>query len=199
MLFTVLLSATATVAGCGGSDGANDEIRAQAHDRNRPVQQQPAATVALSGCLEAAPGNDQYVLRNVRFEPRAGDPQATTTTPGGHGITEGAWVRLDGNGQDLGSHLGERVTINGTVADDGRNTIGTAGSPGVQTPAGETSQAASSEHHSEKYKQEAGRIARESMADGTAAQVKVQQITGTGDRCVPAQSASPKPGGAGRD
>jgi hypothetical protein len=179
-------------AGCGGSDGRNDEIQAQAHSRNRLDQQQPAATVSLSGCLEAAPGSNQYVLRNVRFEPRAGDPHATTTTPGGHGITEGAWVRLDGSAQDLSSHLGERVRINGSVADDGRNTIGTAGTPGVQTPTGETSQAASSEHHSEKYKQEAGRIGRESMADGTAAQVKVEQISGTGDRCVPAEPASQK-------
>jgi hypothetical protein len=193
IVLTALLSAAAMVAGCGGSDGANDEIQAQAHNRNRP-EQQAAATVSLSGCLEAAPGSNQYVLRNVRFEPRAGDPHATTTTSGGHGITEGSWVRLDGGAQDFSGHLGERVKVNGSVSDDGRNTIGTAGTPGVQTPTGETSQAASSEHHSEKYKQEAGRIGRESMADGTAAQVKVQEMSGTGDRCV---AASPKPGGGG--
>jgi hypothetical protein len=195
IVLTALLGAAPMVAGCGGSDGTNDEIQAQAHNRNRPGQQQAAATVSLSGCLEAAPGNNQYVLRNVRFEPRAGDPHAATTTSGGHGITEGSWVRLDGSAQDFSGHLGERVKINGTVSDDGRNTIGTAGTPGVQTPTGETSQAASSEHHSEKYKQEAGRIGRESMADGTAAQLKVQEISGTGDRCAGTKPAPPKPGG----
>lgn len=179
----VVLSSTAMVAACGGSDGANQERRAQA-PRSEP--EQPAvATISLSGCLEAAPGRNQYVLRNVRWEPRAGDPHATTTTPGGHGITEGAWVRLDGADQDLSSHLGARVMINGAVDDDGRNTRGTAGTPGVLTPTGDTSQAASPDHHSEKYKQETGRIARESMADGTAALVKVREISGTGDRCAP--------------
>jgi hypothetical protein len=184
IVITVLLSGTVMVGGCGGSGRAHDERRAQATPEKQP--EQPAvATITLSGCLEAATGTNQYVLRNVRWEPRAGDPQATTTTPGGHGITEGAWVRVDGSGQDLTGHLGERVKINGIIQDDGRNTIGTAGSPGVQTPTGETSQAASREHHSEKYKKEAGRIARESMADGTAALVKVREISGTGDRCTP--------------
>ena len=182
----MLLSGAAMVSACGGSDGANDEIRAQA-PRDKQAEPPAAATIALSGCLEAAPGTNQYVLRNVRWEPRAGDPHASTTTPGGHGITEGAWVRVDGGDRDLSSHLGARVNIKGTIEDDGRNTVGTAGTPGVQTPTGETSQAASPEHHSEKYKQEAGRIARESMADGTAAMVKVGEISGTGDRCLPPQ------------
>ena len=187
-IFATVLSSTPIVAGCGGSDGFNDERRAQAPREKQP-EQPAAATISLSGCLEAASGTNQFVLRNVRWEPRAGDPQATTTTPGGHGITEGAWVRLDGSGQDLGGHLGERVKIEGIIEDDGRNTIGTAGTPGVQTPSGETSQAASDQHHSEKYKQEAGRIARESMADGTAARVKVREISGTGDRCDPSTRA----------
>ena len=151
----------------------------------RTAESPAVATVALSGCLEAAPGTNRYVLRNVRFEPRAGDPHATTTTSGGHGITEGAWVRLDGGDRTLNSYLGQRVTLTGVVTDDGRNTIGTAGSPGVQTPAGDTSQAASREHHADKIKKEAGRIARQSIADGTAAEIRVTNITGTGDRCEP--------------
>lgn len=180
----VFFSGVVMVAGCGGSDGANDERRAQA-PRDTQAEAPAVATIALSGCLEAAPGSNQYVLRNVRWEPRAGDPQATITTPGGHGITEGAWVRLDGSGQDLNGHLGERVMIKGTIEDDGRNTRGTAGTAGVQTPTGDKSEAAKPEHHSEKYKQEAGRIARESMSDGTAALVKVGELSGTGDRCTP--------------
>lgn len=186
-IIATLLSSAVVVASCGGSDGFTDERRAQA-SRDKQPEQPAVAMISLSGCLEAATGSNQYVLRNVRWEPRAGDPHASTTTPGGHGITEGAWVRLDGGGKDLSSHLGERVKIDGVIEDDGRNTIGTAGTPGVQTPAGESSQAASPDHHSDKYRQEAGRIARESMADGTAARVKVSEISGTGDRC-----AAPKP------
>jgi hypothetical protein len=184
IVIALLVSGATMASACGDRGGPKDEPRAQAA-QDTPLEQPAVATIALTGCLEAAPGKNQFVLRNVRFEPRAGDPHATTTTPGGQGITEGAWVRLDGSGQDLSRHLGERVLIKGTIEDDGRNTIGTAGTAGLQTPAGDTSQAASHDHYSEKYKQEAGRIARESMADGTAAEVKVREVSGTGDRCVP--------------
>lgn len=180
------LACVVMLVACGGSDGANDDRPANTGDRSASREAPASATVALSGCLEAAPGSDRYVLRNVRFEPRVqGDPHRTTTTSGGHGITEGAWVRLDAGGRNLKDYLGQRVMLKGAVTDDGRNTIGTAGTPGVQTPAGDTSQASSPEHHADKQKKEMGRIARESMADGTAASVRVHEINGTGDRCVP--------------
>ena len=173
--------ACAAIVACGGSDGANVDRRANAPDR-RPNES--AATVALSGCVAAAPGTANFVLRNVRFEPRhGGDPHMTTTTAGGHGITEGAWVRLVAD-RDMKDFLGQRVTLKGAVTDDGRNTIGTAGTPGVPTASGDRSQAASDEHHAEKKKKEMGRIGRESMADGTAAAVRVTDIQGTGERCV---------------
>jgi hypothetical protein len=184
---TAALLCAGALTACGGSDGANDDRPANAADRGASSQGAATATVALSGCVEAAPGSAQYVLRNVRFEPRAGgDAHRTTTTAGAHGITEGAWVRLDSSNKDLNGFLGQRVTVKGAVMDDGRNTIGTAGAPGVQTPTGDTSQAASAEHHSDKQKKEMGRIARESMANGTAASVRVEEINGTGDRCIPA-------------
>jgi len=173
------------LSGCGGSDGKNEDRRAHQPQTNAP--EAPAqATVSLSGCVEAAPGTRQFVLRNIRFEPReSGDPHRDTTTPGAHGITEGAWVRLDATDQgiDLGNQAGRRVTVTGTVTDNGQNTIGTAGSPGAATPSGDTSQAASNQHHSDKVKSEAGRIARESMADGTAAEVRVKKVDTTGEKC----------------
>jgi hypothetical protein len=173
----------AIIAACGGADPANDDARAQAPAGAR--QTDPAqALVSLSGCVEAAPGSNQYVLRHVRFEPRGqADPHAATTTAAAHGITEGAWVRLDAANQDLTSYLGQRVTLTGSVADTGQNTIGTAGTTGEGTPSGDRSQAASAEHHSDKKAVEMGRIAREAMADGTAAQVRVQQVQGTGAAC----------------
>ena len=177
-----LMCATLTAA-CGGDDGANEERRAQGPEASS--EQPAAAIVSLSGCIESGPGTNQYVLRNVRFEPRKGDPQSVTTTPGAHGITEGAWVRLEPGDQNVETLLGQRVHLTGSIVDDGRNTIGTAGTSGQQHPSGDRSQAASTAGKEEKAAKEMGRIARESMANGTAAEVKVQQIEPTGDRCKP--------------
>jgi hypothetical protein len=171
------LACSAAVAACGGSDGANDDRPAQGIRSEAPAQ----ALVSLNGCVSAAAGTNQYVLKGVRFEPRAaGDPHATTTTPSGQGITEGAWVRLEAGDRQLSEFVGQRVTIRGAVLDDGRNTIGTAGSAGVQTPSGDKSQAAAQEHHSDKKEDEMGRIARESIANGTAALVRVQDVKSSG-------------------
>ena len=182
-----LMISGAIVAGCGGSDGANDDRRAQQPQSTQPEGAQSAAaqaTVALTGCVEAAPGTNQYVLRNVQFTSAQGsNPHRSTTTPGGHGITEGSWVRLDAADRDLDQFLGQRVRMTGSIADSGRNTIGTAGSSGNQLPSGDRSQAASAEDHSDKVRAEAGRIARESMANGAAAQVTVSAMEGTGERC----------------
>jgi hypothetical protein len=179
------LVGAALIVGCGGTDRANEDRSAQA-GQNAPAQQGASdAPVQLSGCIEAAAGNAQYVLRNVRFEPRhTGDSQADTTTAGNHGITEGAWVRLQGGDQDLTPYLGQRVNVTGTVVDDGANTRGVAGTAGVQTPSGDRSQAgATGEHHADKQKMEMGRIAREWLANGTAAEIRVQQVQSSGERC----------------
>ena len=170
-------------AGCAGKDGSTDERSAQQPEANK-AEAPARATVSISGCVEAAPGPRQYVLRHVRFEPReTGDPHIDTTTAGAHGITEGAWVRLRVGKDDLGPHTGRRVTILGAITDNGQNTVGTAGTRGNRTPSGDESQAASSKRYSEKVQGEAGRIARESMANGTAAEVAVQKVQASGDKC----------------
>ena len=142
------------------------------------------ATVSISGCVEAAPGPRQYVLRHVRFEPReTGDPHIDTNhggRPRNHRRCLGPAPRRQGGpraarrqaGDDSWSDHRQRPEHHW----DGRHR-------GVQTPSGDTSQAASSKHHSEKVKTEAGRIARESMADGTAAEVAVQKVQTSGDKC----------------
>jgi hypothetical protein len=164
---------------------APDDRPANAGQQPPSEQSAAYAPVQLSGCVEPGQGSTRYVLRNVRFEPRQqGDSQADTTTAANHGITEGAWVRLQSGEQDLTPYLGQRVKLTGVIVDDGANTRGTAGTAGVQTPSGDRSQAsATGEHHSEKQKLEMGRIARESLADGTAAQIRVQQIEGAGGKC----------------
>ena len=169
--------------GCAGQDSSTDEGRAQQPEASKPDA--PAqATVSISGCVEAAPGPRQYVLRHVRFEPReTGDPHIDTTTAGAHGITEGAWVRLRPGKEDLGAHAGRRVTILGAITDNGQNTVGTAGTRGTETPSDDTPQAASSKRHSEKVNTEGRRISLESMANGTAAEVAVQKVQTSGDKC----------------
>src|SRR5690349_6972778 len=153
------LVCAALTTGCGGSD--REEPRPQQPISNAAEPAKPAeALVSLTGCVELAPGTEQYRLQHVRFEPRGtGDPQRDTGTSQPKGITEGAWVRLRGEGTDLRSYAGQRVTISGAIVDTGANTIGTAGTPGVATPSGDSSQAASREGHSDKVKTEAGRIA----------------------------------------
>ena len=184
--FRAVPVACVVMMACGGTDGANDERRAQA-GQHQPAQQTASyAPVQLSGCLEAAAGTAQYVLQNVRFEPRHGDSHADTTTPANHGITEGASVRVQPGDQNLTTYLGQRITITGAIVDDGANTRGTAGTAGVQTPSGDRSQAAATDkHHSEKQKLEMGRIARESLANGIAAEIRVQQVTASGEKCDP--------------
>jgi hypothetical protein len=187
-LVAPLLGAVVLVS-CAGDDsraGAKDAPAQGAQPAQGAKADAPAqATVSLSGCVEAAVGSEEWVLRGVRFEPRhSGDPNRETTTAGAHGITEGSYVRLVAGNQDMKSHAGQRVTVTGVITDDGRNTIGTAGTGGAVTASGEKSQAASTEHHSDKVKKEAGRIARESLADGTAAEVRVQQVQPTGEKCA---------------
>jgi hypothetical protein len=175
------LCALLVTGGCAGRE--SDERRAEQPETDR-AEPPAQATVSISGCVEAAPGPRHFVLRNVRFEPReTGDPHIDTTTAGAHGITEGAWVRLRVGKDDLGPHAGRRVTILGAITDNGQNTIGTTGTQGIQTPSGDRSQAASSQGYSDKVKDEAGRIGRESMANGTAAEVEVRKVEKSGDKC----------------
>jgi hypothetical protein len=170
------------IAGCGGSDGANDDRQAQQPQTNAP--EQPGQSVALKGCVEPGPGTSQYVLRHVQFTGEAApDPHRNTTTQAGGAITENSWVRLSADGKDLAKFAGQRVTMTGVVVDTGQDTIGTAGTQGVQTPSGDRSRAAEDEHYSSKVKEEAGRIGRESMSNGSSAEVRVSSIEGTGEHC----------------
>lgn len=187
MIAAPLMCAMVGIAGCRGNDGVDPHAQKPTTNAAEAsqAQAQAQAMVTLTGCLDMT-SPDQYRLQELRFEPRqAGDPQRDTTTPGPKGITEGSWVFLRAaEGTDLKSYAGQRVKISGAILDNGQNTIGTAGTPGTPGASGDSSQAASSEHHSDKVKAEAGRIARESMANGTAAEIRVQQVDSTGQRCV---------------
>ena len=65
------------IVGCAGKDGSTEERSAQQPEASK-AEPPAQATVSISGCVEAAPGPRQYVLRHVRFEPReTGDPART--------------------------------------------------------------------------------------------------------------------------
>ena len=139
--------------------------------------------VKLSGCVEMT-GMDNYILQRLHIEGNDTDAAPrTTVNPAPTGIIEGSWVRLTG-ARDLPSLAGRRVVVIGVVVDTGRNTIGTGGvSSGVVVPSGDVSQASTSDRYWVKVKKEAGPIARESIASGTAAEVKVTEITDLGEGC----------------
>ena len=166
---------------CAGllTSGCSRDVPARATDG------QPTAgrMVTLIGCVAGTPDRDVHRLAQIRLAP------AQTPTPGlpppspVPGITEGAWVRLDGGANQLNGRLGQLVRLTGEVKDTGENTIGTAGAWGVEAPSGDKSQAASDQHYSEKQKTEAGRIARQSLADGRAATLRVIEVTDMAERC----------------
>ena len=173
MSCALLTSACGSNAGARRDDGSATPVGSQGRQE----------TVRLSGCVEMA-GMDDYVLQRLHIE--GNDPQAapkTTVNPAPAAIIEGSWVRLTGT-RDLPSLAGHRVMVTGVLADTGRNTIGTGGvSPGVVVRSGDVSQASTSDHYWVKVRKEAGPIARESIADGTAPEIKVAEIKDLGDGC----------------
>jgi len=139
--------------------------------------------VSLSGCVElSGTAIGGYVLQRVHVEGQAGqDPQRTSSYPP-TGIVDGSWVRLTG-ARDLPALAGRRVLVSGVIVDTGWNTIGTSSASGVVLPSGDVSLAASDEAYWKKVKKEAGPIGRESIAAGTAPEVKVTEIKDLGETC----------------
>lgn len=181
----VPLASAAVLVGCRGEQDrtAIDHPTEQASQNQR---------VTVSGCLGTGVGTTQYMLTAVQLAPLGEQPSDVASTTG-NPITPDAQVRLAMNDTaQLERHIGERVTVTGIVTDDGRSTIGTSGqqpAPG-QTPAGgqmeprdDRSAAATSQHHSEKVREEAGPIGQQSMNNGTFPEITVSRIESTGEKC----------------
>lgn len=176
------LAGAVWAVGCAGGD--KGETRA-AQDAESSME-----TISLSGCLSVAPDSaNEIALQNVRMAPLAEQPSdAPTLTSKRQVITEGSWVRVtmgEDNAQ-LRDHLGQRVSIVGRIADDGRDTIGTSGPrAGAQEPEprADPSRAAEPEHHSEKVRKEAGPIGQQWLSTGTSPQVIVHRIERSGEPC----------------
>ena len=171
------------VWGCESGPGSGSDRHGSHGSSATPVASQGRQqAVRLSGCVErSGTAIGGYVLQKVHIEPRDGqNPQQASTHPP-TGIVEGSWVRLTGT-RDLPALAGRRVLISGLIVDSGRSTIGTSVS-GVVLPSGDVSQAASDEPHWKKVKKEAGPIGRDSIAAGTAPEVKVTEIKDLGETC----------------
>ena len=153
-LAIALLTAAIGVACTGRADSVDDR-KAQGGGA-RGVNQR----IALSGCVQAAPGTDQYVLRDVAEVPPEQQPQGQERMEHAPIVPRGSWVRLaSADAEQLKSHLGKHVLITGEVRDDGGNTIGTAGQSSPMPRAGE--------------------------ANGNAPQIAVEKINETEGTCTP--------------
>jgi hypothetical protein len=175
------LAAGAVAAACSREvdDQSGREIRKTAGGR---IDQ----AVALKGCLEASPEAGEYVLRYVQLEPVSTQPTDAPTSVGVT-VTEGSYVRLRMNDSDeLKQHLGQRVSVSGTIIDDGRSTIGTGGrprDPDEAEPPTDASRAGAREDYSRKQQKEAGPLGQDSLSNGTVPRMAVEKVTGSGERC----------------
>jgi hypothetical protein len=171
-------------------------VVACSQEEDKRAAQQNAADskyhmVSLKGCVEEAPGSKQFVLRQVQIEPVS---MQRPDAPGAHGltVTDGSWVRLRDESDQLKPHLGKIVSVSGTIIDDGRNTIGTSGKatdPDETEPPVDKSRAAKDEHHASKVTKEAGPIGRVSQSNGSVPEMSVDRVTATGEAC---KNAAPK-------
>ena len=132
-LAIALLTASVGIACTGRNDLVNNPRTAQSGG-NRGVNQR----IALSGCVQAAPGTNEFVLRDVAEVAPEQQPQGQERMEHGPIVPRGSWVRLaSGDPDNLRAHLGKHVAITGEVRDAGGNTIGTAGQSSPQPRAGE--------------------------------------------------------------
>jgi hypothetical protein len=176
------------------ASGCNRKADDRADSRGPREAGAPPPIVALTGCVQLAPGTgNEFALVNVHMPEPARQPSAIVTSEESpaNAITEGSWVRLAAVDRDeLQKHIGKRVTLTGTIRDDGRSTIGTTGIRSESTepePRQNRSRAAEDERPSTRQRKEAGPIGVDTMANGRAPQVAVQKIEDTGETCAAQQ------------
>jgi hypothetical protein len=182
----VALAGAAVLAGCTQEVDPNPDQSRTPIDTatEQPRQDGP---IKLTGCLGTGTGTDQYLLTLARPAPLAEQPSdvlssAGLTLPGNTSVR----LAITDEGQ-LTRLVGQSVTVTGLLRHDGRNTIGTSGQPASPNePEARTdqSQAATDQHHSEKVRQEAGPIGTGAQNIGTLPEMTVQQVSGTGEKCV---------------
>ena len=182
----VPLASAAVLAGCTQevNDDKGQNRTAIDNATDKPKQKME---VAVSGCLGAGTGTNQYVLYHVRPLPLGSQPTDVLTSAN-LTLSDNSAVRLSAhNTEQLTPLVGQTVTVTGLLRDDGRNTIGTSGGPpvGANEPESRTdhSQAGTKQSYSEKVRKEAGPIGNQSISNGTFPELVVERISGTGQKC----------------
>jgi hypothetical protein len=120
----VALALTIAAMGCAGSGGS--EPKNEQRGGARAAQER----LTVTGCVLAAAGN-RYELHQLAEAPL--DQQVATGSANSRPrLQAGSWARLSG-GSDLKDHVGQRVRVEGWIADSGQGTMGTSGSrdPGL--------------------------------------------------------------------
>ena len=143
--------------------------------------------VAVTGCLGAGTGTNQYMLTHVRPVALSAQPSDALSSANVT-IPNDSTMRLSSrNEEQLTSLVGQTVTVTGLLRTDGRNTIGTSGPPAGENqpePRTDQSQAGTNQHPSEKVREEAGPIGNRSMNNGTYPELTVERINSTGQKCT---------------
>lgn len=182
----VPLASAAVLAGCTQEvgDGQTQNRTPIDHATN---QQKQNLRIAVTGCLGAGTGTNQFILTHVRPVPLSEQP-SDALSAANLTIPENSAVRLAmGDDDELSKLTGETVTVTGILRHDGRDTIGTSGRPvDPNQPESRTDQsqaAATGQHHSEKVAKEAGPIGQQSMNNSTFPEMVVTDVRGSGKKC----------------
>jgi hypothetical protein len=115
----VPLAAAALMIGCSKGSRHDEAQRDRMGGARYEIE-------SLKGCLEKAPGSKEYVLTHVQVPPVSAQLSDALSSRG-LTVTDGSSVRLSDGSDQLKKHVGELVSVSGTIIDDGRNTIGTSG------------------------------------------------------------------------
>ena len=130
---TIALLTAAIGIACTGTNESTKNPRTEQSGGARGVNQR----ISLNGCVQAAPGSNEYVLRDVAEVPPEQQPQGQERMEHAPLVPRGSWVRLAMGNDDLKQYLGKHVTLTGEIRDAGGNTIGTAGQSSEMPRAGE--------------------------------------------------------------
>lgn len=182
----VPVASAAVLVGCTQEVGDGNQDRTAIDGSTN--QQEEKRQIAVTGCLGIGSGTQQFVLRHVRPVPLSEQPSDALSSVN-FTLPNNSAVRLTLNDdQEVTDLVGQTVSVTGLLTGTGADTIGTTGRPPVveQHPESraDRSQAATDQHHSEKVRQEAGPIGQDSMNNGTFPEMRVQKISGTGQKCT---------------
>ena len=175
------LASAAVLAGC------TQEVKNNSAQKRTEYGEPRKMEIAVTGCLGAGTGTNQYMLTHARPVPLASQPSDALSSAN-LTIPNDSSIRLSArNDEQLTSLVGQTVTVSGLLTDNGHNTIGTSGQPaGANQPESRTdhSQAATDQRPSEKVREEAGPIGNRSMNNGTYPELTVEKVNGTGQKCT---------------